>query len=107
MGGGHQMGMGSFGVNLRLTIVTNGDFVAQLCESDALYRNYFGRTCYQIIITSLDCQLCKQCKMQAIPMSQCNAVSHCVGHIGEPCKNMLFGRQNHETCLTTSGTYVP
>jgi len=30
------------GVNLRRPIVTNGDFVAQLCESDALFLNYFG-----------------------------------------------------------------
>ena len=35
----------SFGVNLGRTIVTNGDFVAQLWESDALFPNYFGRTC--------------------------------------------------------------
>ena len=32
------------GVNLVRPIVTNGDSVA-LCESDALFPNYFGRTC--------------------------------------------------------------
>ena len=30
------------GVNVGRPIVTNGDFVAQLCESDALFLNYFG-----------------------------------------------------------------
>jgi len=29
------------GVNLGPPIVTNGDFVAQLCESDELFSNYF------------------------------------------------------------------
>jgi len=30
-------------MNLGRPIVTNGDFVAQLCESDALFPNYFGK----------------------------------------------------------------
>ena len=30
-----------WGVNLGRPIVTNGDFVAHLCESDALFSNYF------------------------------------------------------------------
>jgi len=34
-----------FGVNLGRPIVTNGDFVVQLCESDELFPNYFGRIC--------------------------------------------------------------
>jgi len=30
------------GVNLGRPIVTNRDFVAELCDSDALFPNYFG-----------------------------------------------------------------
>jgi len=33
-------------VNLGRPTVTNGDSVTQLCESDALFPNYFGRTCF-------------------------------------------------------------
>ena len=33
-GGDRQRGRGSLGVNLRRPIVTNGDFVASLCESE-------------------------------------------------------------------------
>jgi len=33
---------GSCGVNSGRPIVTNGDFVAQLCENDALFPNCFG-----------------------------------------------------------------
>ena len=35
-----------FGVNVGRPVVTNGDFVAYLCESDAIFTNYFGRTCF-------------------------------------------------------------
>jgi len=31
------------GVNFGHAIVTNGDFVVYLCESDALFPNYFGK----------------------------------------------------------------
>ena len=43
-GGNRRMGRGSFlwVVNLGRAVVTNGDFVAYLCESDALFPNYFG-----------------------------------------------------------------
>jgi len=34
-------GRGSFGANVGRPIVTNGDFVAQLCGRDALFPNYF------------------------------------------------------------------
>jgi len=37
-----QRGRSSFGVNVGRPIVTNGDFVAYLCKSDALFPNYFG-----------------------------------------------------------------
>jgi len=37
---------GSFGGESGRSIVTNGDFVAYFCESDALFPNYFGMTCY-------------------------------------------------------------
>jgi len=33
------------GVSLEHPIVTNRDIVAWLCESDALFPDYFGRTC--------------------------------------------------------------
>ena len=41
-GGDRRMGRGSFGVNVGRPIKTNGDFVAQLCKSDALFPNDFG-----------------------------------------------------------------
>ena len=45
-GGDRRRGMGSFGVNVGRPIETNRDFVEWLCESDGLFQNYFGRTCY-------------------------------------------------------------
>jgi len=43
-------GKGQFlGVNVGHPIVINGDFVAELCESDALFPNYFGETCWQYV----------------------------------------------------------
>jgi len=35
-------GKGHFGVNLDRPFVTNGNFVAQSCESDVLFPNDFG-----------------------------------------------------------------
>ena len=40
-GGGRRRGRANFGVNLGRPIVTNGDSIAQLCESDALFPNYY------------------------------------------------------------------
>ena len=40
MGGDRRRRRGSFEVNLGSPIVTNGEFVAQLCASDALFPNY-------------------------------------------------------------------
>ena len=34
------------GLDFRRPIVTNRDLAAYLCESDALFPNYFGRTCW-------------------------------------------------------------
>ena len=34
------------GVSLGRSIVTNGDFVAQFCEGDALFPNYFGENLF-------------------------------------------------------------
>jgi len=44
-GSNRRRGKGSFGVNLGRPIVTNGDSAAELCESDVLFPNHFGRTC--------------------------------------------------------------
>jgi len=41
-GGYRRRERGRFGVKLGRLIVTNWDFVAQLCESDELFPNYFG-----------------------------------------------------------------
>ena len=41
-GGDRRRERGSLGVNVGRPIETNGDFVAQLCGSDALFPNYFG-----------------------------------------------------------------
>jgi len=38
-------GYSVFGGEFGRPIVINRDFVASLCESDALFPNYFGRTC--------------------------------------------------------------
>jgi len=46
-GGYCWRGRAVLGVNLGRPIVTNGDFVAWLCESDALFLNYFRRTCWK------------------------------------------------------------
>jgi len=46
MGGNRRREGEDLGVNFGRPTVTNGDFVAQLCESDALFPNYFGRACY-------------------------------------------------------------
>jgi len=43
-GGNRRRGRSSFGVNLGRPVITNGDSVAQLRESDALFPSYFGRT---------------------------------------------------------------
>jgi len=40
-GGDRQRGRGSSGENVGCPIVTNGEFVAKWCESDALFPNYF------------------------------------------------------------------
>ena len=39
--GDRQRGRGSFGVNLRHPLVTNGD-------GDVLFPNYIGRTCFRL-----------------------------------------------------------
>jgi len=41
-GSGRRRGRGSFRVKLGRPIATNGDFVAWICESDALFPNDFG-----------------------------------------------------------------
>jgi len=44
--GDRRMKGAVLGVNVGRPIEANGDFVEQLCESDALFPNYFGRTCF-------------------------------------------------------------
>jgi len=55
----------SFGVNLGRPIVTNGDFVAQLCKNDALFPNYFRERLVVVVVgitvlLSAEC-LCYSC----------------------------------------------
>jgi len=47
-GSDHRGERGSFGGEFGASHVINGDFVAWLCESDALFPNYFGEDflCY-------------------------------------------------------------
>jgi len=40
-------------VNLGCPIVTNGDFVAQLCKSDMLFINYFGEDLLSLLLSLL------------------------------------------------------
>ena len=35
------------GINVEHPIVTSGDFVALLCDSNALFSYYFGEDCFQ------------------------------------------------------------
>ena len=54
--------MGCFGVNFGHPIVTNGDFVAYLCESDALFPNDFGGgdlLCVNIAVVDLEATIYK------------------------------------------------
>ena len=46
--GDRRRGRGSFGVNLGRPIVTSEDFVAYLCESDALFPNYFAEDLFYL-----------------------------------------------------------
>jgi len=52
-GGDHQRERGSFGGEFGHPIVTNEDFVAYLCKSDALFSDYFSEDLLGIIIKSL------------------------------------------------------
>ena len=57
-GGNGRKGRGSFGgVNLWRPVVTNGDFVAKLCKSDALFPNYFGEALLFFFFCNLLSQL--------------------------------------------------
>ena len=38
------------GLNLGRHIVSNGDFVAWLCDSDVLFPNYFGRLVVVVVV---------------------------------------------------------
>jgi len=52
-GGGDRQKKGSLGVNFGRPAVTNGYFVAQLCESDALFPNYFWEHLFQFLVDLL------------------------------------------------------
>jgi len=81
------------GMNLGRPIVTDGDFVAQLCESDALFPSDYGRRTCLMLLPSEWCRI--QCGGRAL-----NALRSCM----TVCRSRIIVRSTSsmlDSSLTT------